>query len=159
MLKAVSILEVMYDWRSMTSSFGYAERAPEHYRINSENFTGKRLYYLLGNEYDLTVTNACPELVTGPTERGTPDKEWLRTNLAELWPFDLLLVCGRVALSTYEQRSAPHPCRIIEMPHPAARIWTREAMEKARRHVIEGTQSISLEFRRGKLVAERLIPF
>lgn len=168
MKKAVAILQEMWDWRSMSSSAGYVEQAPGYYRINPDNFTGKRLYWFLGEPGlvvdDLLVTNACPELVTGPTMRGKANKQWVRDNLAELWPFDLLLVCGRVACNTYEQRSAPHPCRIIEMPHPAARTWDRVSLDRCRRFIQEGSQSLVLRFAKMdtgsyRLVAEKLIPF
>lgn len=163
MRKVVAILEVMWDWRSMTSSAGYEERAPGYYRINPDNFTGSRLYDWLGTEGqyydDLLVTNACPQLVCSPTQRGTPDKTWLRDNIKELLPFELLLVCGRVAQRTYEQGWIPRDIRIIELPHPAARVWTRESLAFAKRLIQEGKSSLCLEFRAGRLVAEPLIPF
>lgn len=168
MSKAVAILDVMWDWGSMTSSSGYTEIAPTYYRINPNNHTGSRLYWFLGGRGkvvdDLLVTNACKELVCSAKERGTPDKKWLRENLAELWPFDLLLVCGKVAQATYEQKSALHPCRIIEMPHPAARTWNTASLVKCQQFIQSGTQSLSLRFVKMetgsyRLIAEKLIPF
>lgn len=118
----------------------------------------QRLYDWLGH-HDLLVTNACRELVSGPNQRGIPDKTWVRENLKELWPFDLLLVCGRVAQSTYDMSMAPHPCRIVECPHPAARMWDARSLSFMRRLVREGKESIETRIVRGQLMAFPLIPF
>lgn len=126
MLSVVAVLETMWDWRSMTSSAGY-QQAPPYFRINEQNYTGKRLYKLIGPNAKLLVTNSCKELVSGPNKHGKPDPDWLATNLMDLEPFDVLLVCGKVAQETF--RKSEHAiftnARIIEMPHPAARTyWT-----------------------------------
>lgn len=118
----------------------------------------KRLYDWLGHN-DLLVTNACKELASSPSQKGIPDKTWVRENLAELWPFDLLLVCGRVAQATYDMSMAPHPCRIVECPHPAARMWNTRSLSFMRRLVQEGKESIYARIVRGQLMAFPLIPF
>jgi hypothetical protein len=155
--KAVAILQEMYDWHGLTSRAGY-NTAPRHFRISPRNFTGKRLYDWLGHN-DLLVTDACKELVSGPNQRGKPDKNWVKDNLAELWPFELLLVCGKVAQRTYCLSSAPKPCRVIECPHPAARHWDRKSLDFMRRLVQEGKQSLEVRIVRGQLRAFPLIPF
>jgi hypothetical protein len=94
--KIVAVLESMWDWRQMTSGAGYAE-APRSFRINPKNYSGKRLYRIVGADADLHVTNACRELVGSASEHGKPDPAWLRENLDLLAPFDVLLVCGKVA--------------------------------------------------------------
>lgn len=168
---AVAILEVMWDWRSMTSDAGYVERAPGYFRINQDNLTGGRIYDWLGprGEYydDLLVTNACPELVSSARGRGTPDPKWLRENLRELWPFSLLLICGRVAQNTFQLNMIPDGlysqskgrCRIVEVPHPAARVWSRKSLNLAGQFIRDGKTSISLSFRDGRLVGSSFIPF
>lgn len=158
MAKVIALCDTMWDWENMTTSAGYREIAPSYYTISGDNHTGKRLYNWLGH-YDLLVTNACKELVSGPNQRGTPDKTWVRANLAELWPFDLLLVCGRVAQGTYDLSMAPHPCRVIECPHPAARMWNARSLSFMRRLVREGKESIEARIVRGQLMAFPLIPF
>lgn len=165
MVRAIAILEEMWDWRSMTSGAGYVERAPSHFQINEDNFTGRRLYDFLGH-HDLLVTNACPELVTSASGRGKPDKKWLSNNLRALWPFELLLVCGKVAQQTYSladtmDRYSPRQprARVIEMPHPAARTWTRSALAWARRLIQEGSGDLSMRLAQGRLVVTPLIPF
>jgi hypothetical protein len=79
----LAILEVMWDWRGMTSGAGYDQfQSPRIYEINPVNFTGSRLYWFLDSTgYDLRVTNACPQLVTSADKRGTPDPKWLKANL------------------------------------------------------------------------------
>lgn len=157
-IRAVAILETMWDWRSMTSEAGYAE-APRYFRINPKNYTGGRLYKLIGPDCKLLVTNACRELVNHASKHGKPNPIWLNENLrrldgeslmtAEEWHgidgiderrhIDLLLVCGRVAQQTYKQCGyTPKSATVIEIPHPAARgYWTKQAIE-ARAKEIQG---------------------
>ena len=127
--KAAAILETMW---------GDPGKAPGWFRISPYNFTGRRLYWLLGH-HDLWVTNACREQVANARQHGTPDPEWLASNLKRL-RFDLLLVCGRVAQRTFNACGyRPPKCRIIEMPHPAARIWTKADLERWRQ-LIQGAK-------------------
>lgn len=162
MRRVVALMEVMYDWRGMTSGAGYEETAPPYYRINPDNKSGGVLYSWLGKKgeyYDeLLVTNACPQLVTGPNQRGKPDRAWVSKNLKELAPFCLLLVCGKVAAMHYAQADAEN-ARIIELPHPAARTWTRRDLNLARMFIQEGTSSLWLHFSKGRLCAQVLPPF
>lgn len=164
MLRTIAILEVMWDWRAQTSKAGYQEKAPPWFRINPENFTGKRLYNFVGkaNKDGLKVTNACPQLVESAKGRGKPDEHWLRENLEKLRPFDLVLVCGKVAQSVFclstvvnargiEKGKSKGHARVIFMPHPAARNWTTVAMSKAAAHIQEGTGSYQFIIRDGKL--------
>lgn len=127
--KIVAVLESMWDWRQMTSAAGYRE-APRHFRINPQNYSGKRLYRIAGADADLFVTNACRELCGSANHHGTPDPAWLRENLDILAPFDLLMVCGKVAQATYA-RSGHEFERLIQIPHPAARMWTQAMIAEA----------------------------
>jgi hypothetical protein len=131
--RIVAVLESMWDWRGMTSGAGY-DRAPRWFQINRENFSGRRLYRIVGGEARLLVTNACPELVTRASEHGIPDPVWLRQNLLQLAPFSLLLLCGKVAQETYRRTELPsegRPWPVISMLHPAARTWTKTMIEDA----------------------------
>ena len=157
MLRVVAVLETMWDWRSQTSEAGY-NQAPRYFRINPQNFSGRRLYKLIGSESKLLVTNACRELVTGPEHHGKPDPQWLAENLSildgqlerlpqhvrenEVSPLireglkfpaiQVLLVCGRIAQWTYRNCGfEPQEARVVEIPHPAARtVWTRDYIDK-----------------------------
>lgn len=141
MTYVVAILETMWDWRQQTSGAGYSE-ALRFFRINPHNSSGRRLYKLVGDESHLLVTNACRELVSGPQHHGVGDPSWLGENLRILdgerygptgqqkpsgFPtIDILLVCGKVAQKTYRACGyKPMFARVVEMPHPAARTWTR----------------------------------
>jgi hypothetical protein len=115
--RCLAVLETMW---------GGSGKAPGIFRINPDNFTGRRLYWFLGHK-DLWVTNACRELVSNARLHGTPDPEWLSTNLKRL-SYDLLLVCGKVAQQTFEKCGVRPPGRILLMPHPAARTWTRASL-------------------------------
>lgn len=160
MPKAVAILEVMWDWRGMTSGAGYNEQAPEYYRISGDNYTGSRLYDWLGH-YDLLVTNACPQLVTSSTGRGKPDRAWLKKNLLDLYPFELLLVCGKVAQDTYDSirnLDGVH-CRVVYVPHPAARMWSVRGLEKTKRFIRNGKHDIELRFDGDTVACTVLLPF
>lgn len=116
--RAVAVLETMW---------GDSGKAPGLFRINPFNHTGRRLYWLLGHN-DLWVTNACKEQVDHAGLHGRPDPEWLARNLQRI-KCDLLLVCGKIAQRTFANCGYRPDCRIIEMPHPAARVWTRAALD------------------------------
>lgn len=144
MIRAVAILETMWDWRGMTSGAGYRE-APPFFRINPNNFSGRRLYWWLGQDAKLLVTNACRKLGNGPNDHGKGDPEWLGVNLrrlneevADSKPVDLVLICGKVAQDTYDRCGySMSPARIIRLPHPAARFWNKDALGQTRRIVQE----------------------
>lgn len=131
MFKVVAILETMWDWRRQVTDAGYAQ-APQFFRINPKNHSGRRLYQLVGPEAKLLVTNACKELVTGPEYHGKGDPVWLRENLEtldSLHCMEVLLVCGKIAQATFRKSGyQPIEARVIEMPHPAARMWTAAMM-------------------------------
>lgn len=140
MIRVVAILEVMWDWRAMTTGAGYRQEAPRYFVINKQNFSGRRLYKLCGSDASLIVTNACRELVSSAKERGTPNPPWLATNLGDLdgeGDIDVLLVCGRVAQATYKACGyVPRRARVIEIPHPAARqVWTREKLAEVSQQI------------------------
>ena len=158
--KTVAVLEVMWDWRMKTSAANpnYLAEAPRAFRINPENHSGKRLYQLLGHD-NLMVTNACPQLVTGAKGKGNPDAYWLRENLEQLWPYSLLLVCGKVAQETYDLVRNVNDARTLYLPHPAARQWTNRDIDFASHIIQEGSADLHLRFRGGKLRAEHLTPF
>lgn len=133
MTKIVAVLESMWDWRQMTSGAGYKE-APRSFRINPDNYSGKRLYRIVGPDANLFVTNACRELCGSANHHGTPDPEWLLENLLLLTPFNVLLVCGKVAQATYAQ--CGFECaRKLDIPHPAARMWTQAMIAAAAEQV------------------------
>jgi hypothetical protein len=152
-MKAVVVLEVMWDWRNVTTSAGYKERAPRWFNINPNNFTGRRLHsWLNGREF--LVTNACPQLVSSAKGRGTPDPEWLNNNLTDLHPYDLVLVCGKVAQSTYK-REAVRDARVIEMPHPAARMWNKHGIALVH-SAVQGGSSVRVALKDKRFVLEPL---
>lgn len=119
----------------MTSGAGYTE-APRAFRISPDNYSGKRLYRIVGPSVHMLVTNACRELVQSANHHGKPDPAWLKGNLEYLAPFDALLVCGRVARDTYNSSGHVFPAPIF-IPHPAARTWTNAAIEAAALQVRE----------------------
>lgn len=136
----VAVLDTMWDWKGLTSAAGYAQ-APRYFRINPNNFTGRRLYKLIGPMNHLLVTDSCKELVSSSKEHGTPDPQWLSDNLQiinALRPIDILLICGKVAQRTFSEVSyVPENARILQIPHPAARTWTKDMIQA----VSEGIQN------------------
>jgi hypothetical protein len=133
--KVVAILESMWDWRAMTSGAGYQE-APRSFRINRQNFSGRRLYRIVGDGVNLVVTNSCRELCVSAKHHGTPDPMWLYDNLKILEPFDALLVCGKIAQATYISSGYVF-ARKLEIMHPAARTWTHAMLDDAAQRVAE----------------------
>lgn len=136
MKRVVAILDTMWDWRRKTSEAGYNE-APKFFRINPQNHSGQRLYKLIGPNVRLLVTNACRELVRGADHHGVADPVWLRINLEELerHGFDLLLVCGKVAQGAFKESGFTSRIKTLEIPHPAARVWTKSYLAKIAKRI------------------------
>lgn len=151
----VAVLEVMWDWEEQTSRAGYTQRAPKWFKINPRNKTGSVLYHLVEPRYGLLVTNACPQVVSHPSQHGTPDTEWLRTNLQQLVSYGwvgCLLVCGKVANKTFDECGFDRECRVVRIPHPAARMWKRRDLEWVRQVIQESDASITATYVRNRLV-------
>jgi hypothetical protein len=139
-VNVVALLDSMWGWR------GYSAEGDviRFFRINPENFSGRRLYRLVGN-HNLLVTNSCRECQSTANHHGTPDPEWVGRNLAFLAKqgMDLLLVCGQVAKRTYLQRpcgwNATYP-RVLFIDHPAARRWTNAKLDATRDEITKMLQ-------------------
>ncbi len=126
--RCVVVLETMW---------GGHGNAPGMYRINPHNFTGRRLYWLLGHE-DFWCTNVCREYMQLPTQHGTPDPAWLVHNLKRI-DYDLLLVCGKVAQRCYLECGYRSLSRVIHIPHPASRSdWTKEFLKHCQKQIQSG---------------------
>jgi hypothetical protein len=113
----------------MAVQWGYpGDRVQRWFRINPANHSGARLIRLIGHG-DFFVTNACRDIVYNASEQGTPDPEWLARNLKALEP-DVVIVCGKVAGSTFHAEMVPTATHIIHIPHPAARMWSKKLMAR-----------------------------
>jgi hypothetical protein len=127
-MKIVALLESMWGWR------GYSEAGDvvRYFRINPDNFSGKRLYRICG-DHNLLVTNSCRECQATANDHGKPDPAWVADNLRFLQSegMDLLIVCGRIAKETYEKSGFIFP-RVIFMDHPAARRWSNQTLDAMR---------------------------
>lgn len=125
-VKIVALLESMWGWGGYNDP---GEEAPRFFRINPENFSGRRLYRLVGDA-NLIVTNSCRFVQKSANHHGTPDPEWVRENLerAQNDGCDLFLICGKIAKATYESTGLNF-ANVLFMDHPAARRWTK-AMEE-----------------------------
>lgn len=139
MKHVVAILDTMWNWRGQTSGAGL-RKAPRFFRINPKNFTGQRLYNLIGPDSHLLVTDACPELVKSAKDHGTPDPVWLKDNIIfinRIYRIQILLVCGRVAQKTWKETRLEFPyARVIEIPHPAARVvWTKDYIKEVQQNI------------------------
>lgn len=137
-MNVVALLESMWGWR------GYTEKGDvvRYFRINPDNFSGRRLYSLIG-EHNLLVTNSCRECQATANDHGIPDPEWVSDNLKflESQGMHLLLVCGKVAKDTYE-RSGFKFDRVIFMDHPAARRWTSDGLMKVKSKIAETLREV-----------------
>ena|ERR1700728_4767019 len=124
----VALLESMWGWR------GYSEKGDEipYFRINPDNFSGRRLYNIVG-DHNLLVTNSCRECQASANDHGIPDPEWVAQNLSFLegQGMDLLLICGKVARETYLRSGFTFP-KVLFMDHPAARRWTSQKLDDAK---------------------------
>lgn len=133
-MNVVALLESMWAWRGYNDP---DEEAPRYFRINRDNFSGRRLYTLVG-DHNLLVTNSCRIVQRSANHHGTPDPVWVKGNLEFLvgQQMDLLLVCGKVAKETYIASGFSFP-RVIFMDHPAARRWTTVSMRAFRDQIKE----------------------
>lgn len=130
-MKIVALLESMWGWGGYNEP---GEEAPRFFRINPDNFSGRRLYRLCGDA-ELLVTNSCRVVQKSANHHGTPDPKWVAENLrtAHLDGADLFLICGNVAKETYAKAlmflgfTLP---RVLFIDHPAARRWTAAALDE-----------------------------
>jgi hypothetical protein len=109
--------------------------APRYFRISADNHSGRRLYELCGH-HRLLVTNSCSETQLHANAHGTPEPDWVAANLRFLASerMDVLLVCGRVAQQTYDRCGFAFP-NTLRIDHPAARRWTRAAIEQVKAQI------------------------
>jgi hypothetical protein len=131
-MKIVALLESMWGWRGYNEP---GEEAPRFFRINPDNFSGRRLYRLCGDAV-LVVTNSCRTVQQSANHHGTPDPEWVKQNLekADADGCDLFLICGKIARETYERTGLQYS-NVIFMDHPAARRWTNEKLDAIRAQI------------------------
>lgn len=135
-MKIVALLESMWGWRGYNDP---GEEAPRFFRINPQNFSGRRLYRLCGDA-NLQVTNSCRIVQQSANHHGVPDPVWVRENLerAKQDGCELFLICGKVAKETYLATGLSY-VNVLFMDHPAARRWTTvmeaEIKEKIRTYV------------------------
>ncbi len=119
-----------------------AERpAPRWFHISPTNFSGRRLYKLVGGDVELLVTNCCPLMQVSARSHGIPDPAYVADNLRRLSPFALLLVCGQVARRTYYAAGVDVRAVVMMLKHPAARTWTKKELEITRRKIDVQLQS------------------
>jgi len=117
-IQCLVVLEVMWGVKQPI--------APSLFQINRNNFSGRRLYYLIGHS-NFLVTNACVEQVANAQQKGTPDPQRLARTLQRI-SYHLLLVCGNVAWDTYKNCGYKPDCAVLRMKHPAARTWTKQEL-------------------------------
>jgi hypothetical protein len=116
--------------------WGYpGDRVRPWFRINPYNHSGRRLIQIIGHTRFM-VTNACPQLVCRASQQGTPDALWLQNNLSQLAP-ELVLVCGKVAQATFKRDMVGPGVRVLKLPHPAARTWTKRDIARWAKRVQE----------------------
>lgn len=111
-------------------------QAPRFFKISPRNLSGRRLY-LMTEGHKLIVTDCCKEIQCSANHHGKPDVGWLVSNLSrldEMGAIDVLLVCGLVAKSTYEQTGIQFKKQLF-IDHPAARRWSNEKLLKAAREI------------------------
>jgi hypothetical protein len=130
--RVVAVLEVMWGLPG--------DKPLRWFDINPHNHSGRRLNGII-NPHTYCVTNACPDVVYAANQRGTPSHAWLRENLKRLKP-SVILLCGNVAQKTFTASMAPD-ARVIRMPHPAARTWSKAKIAQARRKLASTLAQLS----------------
>jgi uracil-DNA glycosylase len=112
----------------LDSMWGGEGEAARYFRISPDNLSGRRLYRLCGDA-NLLVTNSCREMQQTAGGHGIPDPAWVTENLKRLEPFELLLVCGRVAWQAYLGVLRDYP-KVLMIDHPAARRWSNKKLDE-----------------------------
>jgi hypothetical protein len=132
-MNIVALLDSMWRWGGYNEA---GEEAPRFFRINPDNFSGRRLYSLCGDHVNLIVTNSCRTVQRSANHHGTPDPEYVRENLsrAQRDGCNLFLICGRVARETYEKTGLEY-ANVLFMDHPAARRWTKAQINEVRQQI------------------------
>lgn len=123
----------------LDTMWGEGGRAPRWFAISPYNHSGKRLYYLTGLRFpQVWVANSCREQMTASHQHGKPDPKWLAECLTIL-PGNIkklpLLVCGAVAQKTYKACGYNYEGPVEFLPHPAARLWTKELLEETKQRL------------------------
>jgi hypothetical protein len=131
-MKIVALLESMWGWGGYNKP---GEEAPRFFRINPDNFSGRRLYQLCGSAI-LLVTNSCKTVQESANHHGVPDPNWVKDNLAraQVDGCDLFLICGKVAQETYTRTGLQFK-NVIFIDHPAARRWTTEKVRSIAKQI------------------------
>jgi hypothetical protein len=125
----------------LDTMWGEGGDAPKWFLINPSNHSGRRLYSLTGSHYgNIAVVNACPGQTTHATKHGTPSPIWLAHSLLALPKHYTrrgvpLLVCGKVAQSTFEQLTIQWGGPVLYIDHPAARSWTKAKLDQVRKQI------------------------
>lgn len=160
--RVIAVLEVMWDPTHA------GRKAPFKFRINPRNFTGKRLYSWLNEDDELWVTNACSRIVSNAQGRAEADPETLALNLGRCTlhgKIDLLLVCGKIAESAFKETCTLNCAeRVIVLPHPAARVWSKRQLDLVKQLIANGTGNYHISFNGKRLSIKPLescdfIPF
>jgi hypothetical protein len=147
MPRIVALLDSMYGWGGWHES---GAESPRCFTINPRNLSGRRLYRMCGSE-PFVVTNSCRFIQLSADHHGKPDSKWVYDNLRLLMPYDLLLVCGKIAQSTFRQAASTTyagqsegeftlgngVAHYICMDHPAARRWTRARLDEMNARIAE----------------------
>jgi hypothetical protein len=128
------LLESMWGWGAYNDP---GEEAPRYFRINPDNFSGRRLHRMC-NGVSFLVTNSCRTVQESANHHGIPDPKWVADNLKflESEGMKLLLVGGKIAKTTYEKAlTFPYSglyipgYTVIYMDHPAARRWSNATLD------------------------------
>lgn len=152
------ILESM--WRGPAHA---GRPAPSWFPISPTNHSGRVLHKLLGPVTRVLVTNACPTIQATANHHGAPCASTLARNVST-FPHDIrwLLVCGQIAQATLQKAfgeialqeklkagyKIPHSQKdhppidvrtmMLFMPHPAARLWSKELVTVVREFITSG---------------------
>jgi len=116
--------------------------APNVFRINPRNHTGKKLYFICG-QHELWVTNSSSKCAPCAKVRLPPDLLFLRRAILRR-DWDCYLVCGNQARDSVHRLLAKDMevlkqmkiKPVVFMPHPAARMITNRLLHSLQHHLI-----------------------
>jgi len=97
---------------------------------------------MVPNPDDLLCINSSPYIVQSANHHGKPEPLYVASLLRRLEPYDLLLVCGAIAKSTFRLSPYKGEAPIIFIHHPAWRAWSAAGFLAVRQTIVTATLTV-----------------
>jgi len=130
----------------------YTQDARHHGRLapplwvpSDSSVSSRNLRKMVPEGSELLCFNSCPYIVASANHHGTPDPLYVARILRLLGAFDVLLVCGAVAKSTFRLSPYKGSQPNLFIHHPAWRAWSLVEFSRVRERILTLTVSRSVQ--------------